>query len=75
MAMGGNAQASVLTAVERGDHAALEQAIKAGNKVDERNGEGQTALLVAVWNDDLDAARALIAEHGMVDTRGLALAR
>jgi len=25
--------------------------------------------------DDLDAARALIAEHGMVDTRGLALAR
>jgi len=59
MAAGG-AHASVLDAVEQRDLPGLERAIAAGDPVDERNAEGQTPLLVAVWNDDVDAAGLLI---------------
>ena len=61
--------ASVLRAVEQGDRPGLEQALAAGDPVDERNGQGQTALLVAVWNDDVDAARLLIAAGADINAR------
>lgn len=57
----GHANAAVLEAVQNGDIAVLEQALSASAPVDERNAQGQTALLVAVWNDDVEAARRLIA--------------
>ena len=44
----GHANASVLSAVEGRDIAALQQALANGDPVDERNGRGQTPLLVAV---------------------------
>ena len=69
MALGGNVQASVLAAVENGDHTALEQALKDAGTVDERNGEGQTPLLVAVWRNDIEAARALIAAGADVNAK------
>lgn len=56
----GNAQASVLEAAEGGDLRALQQALEAGEPIEERNGEGQTALLVAVWKDNVEMARMLI---------------
>jgi ankyrin repeat protein len=70
MALGGNAQASVvLRAVERGDHGALEQALTAGNPVDEKNAQGQTPLLLAVWKNDVEAARLLLAAGADVNAK------
>jgi len=57
MALGGNVSARVLSAVESGDHDGLVQALAADNSIDEKNAQGQTALLVAVWKNDVEAAR------------------
>ena len=60
MALGGNVSATVLGAVETGNHRGLEQALASGNPIDETNANGQTALLVAVWKNDVQAARLLL---------------
>jgi len=61
--------AGTLAAVVAGDRAALQAAIAAGQPVDERDARGRTALLIAVWNDDLDSARQLIAAGADVNAR------
>ena len=69
MALGGNASATVLGAVERGDRLGLEQALAMGSSVDEKNAQGQTALLVAVWKNDIDAAHLLLAAGADVNAK------
>lgn len=59
MALNG-AQASVIGAVEAGDHGQLSKALAAHEPLEARNAKGQTALLVAVWKNDLAAATLLI---------------
>ena len=58
--MASSAKADLVQAVEMKDHRALSQAIANGAEIDARNGKGQTALLIAVWNNDIEAARLLI---------------
>lgn len=69
MMVTGSASASVLAAVESRDIAALQQALAAGDPVDEINANGQTPLLVAVWNNDVDAARLLIEAGANVNAK------
>lgn len=64
-----SAAASVLDAVVANDSAALERALAAGEPVDERDDRGRTALLVAVWNDNADAAGQLINAGADVNAR------
>ncbi|UXS03202.1 ankyrin repeat domain-containing protein [Agrobacterium tumefaciens] len=69
MGLGGNASATILSAVERGDYQGLEQALAMGSSVDEKNAQGQTALMVAVWKNDIDAARLLLAAGADVNAK------
>lgn len=54
------AKADVLDAVTQRDSQALARLLQAGEAPDQRNAEGQTALLVAVWNNDIASARLLL---------------
>ena len=54
-------------AAETGDVTAIERALADGADVDGRDARGRTALLVAVWADQPDAARALLAGDADVD--------
>jgi ankyrin repeat protein len=64
-----SAHAEVLAAVEQGDIAKLTQAITASDAIDERNSEGQTALLVATWKNNIAAAEQLIAAGADVNAK------
>ncbi|MET3925351.1 ankyrin repeat protein [Devosia sp. 2618] len=63
------AKADVLTAVTQRDHQTLSALLEAGSNPDQRNGEGQTALLVAVWENDVAAARLLLAAGADVNAK------
>jgi len=52
---------AVLTAVERGDHAALKKLLKEGAPVTARNAQRATALLLAVRNRDTQAVQLPVA--------------
>lgn len=67
--MATGAGASVLEAVVANDAAGLAQALAAGQPVDERDERGRTALLVAVWDDNVDLARRLIDAGADVNAR------
>lgn len=56
-------------AAETGDVTAIERALAGGADVDGRDARGRTALLVAVWADQPDAARALLAGGADVDVQ------
>jgi uncharacterized protein len=51
----------------RGDVKALLQLLRNGSEIDAPNGEGSTALLVAVMQDRLDAAKHLLAHGAKAD--------
>ena len=54
-----NLGGAVLTAVERGDHAALKNLLKAGAPVTARNAARATALLLAVRKRDAEAVKGV----------------
>jgi ankyrin repeat protein len=58
--MAGDPGKSVLTAVERGDHAKLKQLLKANAPVTTRNARRATALLLAVRQRDAAAVELLV---------------
>ncbi|MDJ1136419.1 ankyrin repeat domain-containing protein [Streptomyces iconiensis] len=51
---------ALLKAAEDGDDKAVRAALKAGARVDTRDGKGRTPLLLAVLGDHVGAARALV---------------
>ena len=62
-------KAGILDAASAGDHRALARAIERGSPLEERNDQGQTALLVAVWKNDIPTALALIAAGADVNAK------
>jgi uncharacterized protein len=60
---------AVLTAVERGDHAKLQQLLKAGAPVTARNAQRATALLLSVRKRDVTAVKLLVAAGADVNAQ------
>lgn len=60
---------ALVTAVERGDHAALKKLLKAGAPVTARNAQRATALLLAVRKRDATAVQLLVAAGADVNAQ------
>jgi ankyrin repeat protein len=67
--MARNPGKAVLTAVERGDHAALKMLLKDGAPVTARNAQRATALLIAVRKRDAPAVQFLVAAGADVNAQ------
>ena len=67
--MARNPGKAVLTAVERGDHAALKMLLKDGAPVTARNAQRATALLIAVRKRDAPAVQLLVAAGADVNAQ------
>ena len=59
---------ALAAAIESGDVAAVQALIKSGADVNQRSGDGSTALLWAAHTSNVEIARALIAAKAVVDT-------
>ena len=64
-AEGGPARA-LLDAAAKGDVAQIEKSLAAGVKVDARDAQGRTPLLLATHNNRVEAARVLIGAGGTI---------